>query len=126
MASAAIDVIVGSHNQKLNAAAPPQQQFGAGRRLYGACPDKRGVGQVRDYVAGWGEGLDVYIPGGSGFRRGSYCFVTFDSFHCAHQAWAQAERRIGSQVSLSQVGCTPFCWDMQLTPLNVVAAIAIY
>ena len=88
MASAAIDVIVGSHNQKLNAAAPRQQQFGAGPRLYVASPDKLAVDQVRDYFSLWGKVLDVYIPGGSGFRRGSYCFVTFDSFHCAHQAWA--------------------------------------
>lgn len=40
MASAAIGVIVGSQTQKLNAVAPPQQQFGAGPRLYVASPDK--------------------------------------------------------------------------------------
>ena len=88
MASAAIGVIVGSQNQKLNAVAPPQQQFGAGPRLYVASPDKLAVDQVRDYFTRWDKVLDVYIPGGSRFRRGSYCFVTFDSFHCAHQAWA--------------------------------------
>ena len=79
MASAAIDVIVGSHDQKLNAAAPPQQQFGAGPRLYVASPDKLAVDQVRDCFTRWGKVLDVYIPDGSRFRRGSYCFVTFDS-----------------------------------------------
>ena len=54
MASAAIGVIVGSQNQKLNAVAPPQQHFGAGPRLYVASPDKLAVDQVRDYFTRWG------------------------------------------------------------------------
>ena len=88
-----------SHRQ-FSATAYGTQHFGSGPHLYVASPDALEIDQVSDYFSLWGRVLDVYFPAGSKTRHGSCCFVTLESYHSAHQAWAQAARRIGSQVTL--------------------------
>ena len=67
-----------THSQ-FSAAAPPKQQYGVGPRLYVATPHTLAMDQVRNYFSHWGRVLDVFPPAGSRSRRGSYCFVTFET-----------------------------------------------